>query len=432
MTNTQKPKIINIMPHEPAYHYLPDEKPDFWWEKEDGSWLGFWTREWPDLLGEAVLKQTDQYDWEVWQPDYRADKVYSRRLNTGVVHKLFPAQDKVYGSGVISGKGINSESLIEHLSTLRGKRIVLQLHGFPSPLNLELIRIFGPTKEFPIFLLTHGTKAAPIKELFGFHRPLTYLKLLMEQRKYSTVLQYADVIGGQNRASLDNIQMMYHGRIERLNMGCDFDFWIPVPSDEIKRDVRKKLGIPNNRTVFLVVSFFVTLKQLDKLINVFKELSKREDFFLIIVGCGEKSYSDFLHSLARELVVQNKAIFYPYMTGEQLRSLYWVSDVYLSVSKSEGCSVSVIKAMACGLPVLTSPVGGTGDLMKKYGVGKFIPVKNYNKWAGAISEILDKEMPKTLDLGLARDAYDWSNVVKRFIKIFDDLCKKYYGEVPKV
>ena len=43
------------MPHGPAYDFSPDEKPDVWWEKPDGSWLGFWTREWPDLLGEAVL-----------------------------------------------------------------------------------------------------------------------------------------------------------------------------------------------------------------------------------------------------------------------------------------------------------------------------------------------------------------------------------------
>ena len=428
MNYPNKPKIINIMPHGPAYHYLPDEKPDFWWEKQDGSWLGFWTREWPDLLGEAVLKETNQYDWEVWQPDYRADKIYSKYLNTGVTHKLFPAHEKKYGSGAFSEIGIHSQSLITHLSSIREKRIILQLHGFPSSFNLELIRIFGPTKKFPIFLLTHGTIAAPVRELFGIHRPLTYLKLLMEQKKYSTVLQYADVIGGQNRASLDNIRMMYSGRIEKLNMGCDFDFWIPVPSHEIKRDVRKKLSVPENKTVFLVASFFVSIKQLDKLIKSFNKLSNREDFFLIIAGCGDKSATNYLRSLIKELVLKKKAIFSNFVEGIHLRDLYWASDLYLSVSKSEGCSVSVIKAMACGLPVITSPVGGTGDMMKEHGVGKFIPIKNYNKWIRVISRILDKEMPEPLDLRLACDAYDWPNVVKRFIKIFGDLCKKYYGE----
>ena len=416
------------MPHGPAYHYLPDEKPDFWWEKQDGSWLGFWTREWPDLLGEAVLKETNQYDWEVWQPDYRADKIYSKYLNTGVTHKLFPAHEKKYGSGAFSEIGIHSQSLITHLSSIREKRIILQLHGFPSSFNLELIRIFGPTKKFPIFFLTHGTIAAPVRELFGIHRPLTYLKLLMEQKKYSTVLQYADVIGGQNRASLDNIRMMYSGRIEKLNMGCDFDFWFPVPSHEIKRDVRKKLSVPENKTVFLVASFFVSIKQLDKLIKSFNKLSNREDFFLIIAGCGDKSATNYLRSLIKELVLKKKAIFSDFVEGIHLRDLYWASDLYLSVSKSEGCSVSVIKAMACGLPVITSPVGGTGDMMKEHGVGKFIPIKNYNKWIRVISRILDKEMPEPLDLRLACDAYDWPNVVKRFIKIFGDLCKKYYGE----
>lgn len=38
------------MPHGPTYGFSPDDKPDVWWEKADGSWLGFWTREWLDLL----------------------------------------------------------------------------------------------------------------------------------------------------------------------------------------------------------------------------------------------------------------------------------------------------------------------------------------------------------------------------------------------
>src|SRR5271157_4316321 len=104
-----KPLIINIMPHGPAYHFSPNEKPDIFWEKSDGSWLGFWPREWPNLLGNAVLNITDRYDWEVWQPDYRADKIYSTTLNTGVRHLLFPATDKVYRPGIRPMKEIYSE-----------------------------------------------------------------------------------------------------------------------------------------------------------------------------------------------------------------------------------------------------------------------------------------------------------------------------------
>ena len=63
------------MPQGPAYDFSPNKKPEVYWEKPDGSFVGFWPREWPDLLGEAVLKATNRYELEVWQPDYRADRI---------------------------------------------------------------------------------------------------------------------------------------------------------------------------------------------------------------------------------------------------------------------------------------------------------------------------------------------------------------------
>ena len=70
---TERPIIVNLMPHGPAYEFAPGERPDVAWPRPDGSWVGFWRREWPDLLGASVLRAGAAYDWEVWQPDLRAD-----------------------------------------------------------------------------------------------------------------------------------------------------------------------------------------------------------------------------------------------------------------------------------------------------------------------------------------------------------------------
>lgn len=53
------PLIINIIPHSPADHYALNEGPDSYWEKDDGQCVGFGTRKWPNLLGEAIVKVTD-------------------------------------------------------------------------------------------------------------------------------------------------------------------------------------------------------------------------------------------------------------------------------------------------------------------------------------------------------------------------------------
>jgi len=54
-------------------------------------------------------------------------------------------------------------------------------------------------------------------------------------------------------------------------------------------------------------------------------------------------------------------------------------------------------------------------------------VKGYEEWSKAALEILDEGMPSTLDIRTAREAYHWSNVARRFVRVYDDLVSSYYG-----
>jgi glycosyltransferase involved in cell wall biosynthesis len=424
MINLSKPKIINIMPHGPAYNLSPDEKPDVCWEQSDSRWLGFWTREWPDMLGEAVLKETNQYEWEVWQPDYRADKIYSKKLNTGVVHRLFPAKLKVYRPGIEVRKDFFSETMILSLKEHQNEPIILTFHstyGFCVPFYIEIVKVFGATKKFPIFFLGHGMFSTPFNEISGLHRPLTYVCLMVEHFRLRKFIKYIDIISEQAESALREVRRVYSGRVEKFTMGCDFDFWVPVSSPKRKESIRKELKIPQEKMVFLASGNFIPRKQFDKLIEVFKNFQQRDDFFLIIAGHGDEAYTRMLMSLAATLIKQEKFMLHPYVRGEGLRDLYWASDLFTSVATDEAGPVSVMEAMACGLPVLSTPVGETAERMKEHSVGKFVSVKNYNEWTVAIESLLIKDLPKPLDIQIARNAYHWENVAKQFIRIYRDL-----------
>lgn len=416
-----KPLIINIMPHGPAYHFSPNEKPDIFWEKSDGSWLGFWPREWADLLGEAVLKVTERYDWEVWQPDYRADKIYYTTLSTGMRHLLFPATDKVYRPGVRTAKGIYSAEIISRLRNLAGSSFILQLHGFRIPFYDEIIKLLAPVKKFPILIIGHGTLNTPVGEMLGLHRPLTYLCLAVEHIRLRNIMRYVDVISAPITSSLRELRKVYDGRTMKLTMGCDFDFWIPAPSFAAIQSARHKLNIDPRKTVFLATGNFVSEKQFDRLIQTFSTLIARDDFFLIIAGHGDRANTDRLTTLIDKLSKEGKALLHPYVTGEELRDLYWVSDLYVSSSSTEGSSVAIMKAMACRLPILSTVVGETTELLQKHGAGRFLPATNYLEWPKIIIDILERGTPPILDINIAKEAYDWSNVAERFINLYDEL-----------
>ncbi len=392
--------------------------------------MGFWPREWLDLLGEAILKETDRYEWEVWQPDLRADKIYSKTLDTGITHRLFPAEERSLRMGIWHQDLIFSEGIISQLKREQGDPIILMLYAtraFRVPFYYEVLRIFGPERKFPIFMRSGGQFKDPVTEMWGLHRPLTYVSLIAEHFQLKSVLRYADVISEQSESGLEEVRRLFDGRIEKLTMGCDFDFWAPVPSAGARESVRSELDIPRGKRVFFASGNFVPLKQLDKLIGVFREMQDRDDFFLIIAGHGDETYTNMLASLIDPLAKRKKAVLHPFVTGKELRNLYWASDLYVSVSTNEGGPASVMKAMACGLPVLSTPVGETADRMKEHSAGRFVPVEGYEEWSKAALEILDKRMPSTLDIGIAREAYDWSNVARRFVRVYDDLVSAYYG-----
>lgn len=417
------------MPHGPAYHYSSNKMPDVFWNKADGTVVGFWAREWLDVLGAEVLKISDRYEWEVWQPDFRADQLYSQKLETGVTHRLFPAEERRNRCGLQYEKGPSPGQMISYLKAISNEPLVLMLYGtygFRMSFYREILREFGPVKKFPIYLRSGGMFKTPLTELYALHRPLTYLSIILEHVALKKTLNYADVISEQSKTALNEVRRIYKGHIEKLTMGCDFDFWIPVVSHEIKHRIQENLNISSGKKVFFASGNFVPRKQLDKLIEVFNTISERDDFYLIIAGQGDSSYTNMLAKLAAPLIKQNKAMLHPYVTGESLRNIYWASDIYISVATDEGGPASVMKAMACNLPVISTPVGATADIMKEYGAGKIVPVKKYSQWRTAVVEILEGRIPELLDLGIAKEAYHWPNVADRYIRVFDDLISAYY------
>ena len=421
---TERPLVVNLMPHGPAYEFAPGERPDVSWVRPDGSWVGFWKREWPDLLGASVLRAGAPYDWEVWQPDLRADREYAETLETGVVHRLLPAIERPYRRGVRRWPGLDSESVLRRLGALRDRRILLVLHGFRVPFYGSLLKRLGPDRSWPILLVGHGICTVPSTELRGLHRPLTYLDLALEHQRLRRELRWVDAVTAPCTSADREISKVYRGPIERLTMGCEFDFWRPVPDKDIKRSLRAARGIGPSTLVLFASGNFVPEKQFDRLVEAVDQVRAGADVLLVLAGHGDARHTTALGALVQRLQNPKRVLIHPYVIDERLRELYWIADVYVSTSTAEGSSVAVMKAMGCGLPVLTTPVGETWERMRAHGVGAVIPVRNYVQWTRVIEEILAGTMPAALDQVVARAAYDWSHVATRFVRLVEGLLNR--------
>lgn len=148
-------------------------------------------------------------------------------------------------------------------------------------------------------------------------------------------------------------------------------------------------------------------------------LSRIPNARLVIVGDGELSQD--LHREAETLGVQEWVIF----AGEQARPEDFLArgDVYLLTSHVEGLPLSVLEAMAAGLPVISTNVGGMPDLVKDNGV--LIADEDQE---GLVREMIrfarDPELRRRCG-EISREmvkAYDAGSCARAYTKVYKELC----------
>lgn len=414
-----KTKIISILYHPPDYEaYSQSPRPEINWDTPNGSWVGIWGYDWPDLIGDEVLKLTSEFEYEVWQPDLRADKVYCHTFKNGLVHKLFPAKQKYRLYMKKYQKVIYSKKLLESISIEKKNfKVIININSIPLIfINLEIIKNYFRTT--PITLTFHGNFTDYSK--IAKKNILKYLFAIYKKSEFKKSLRMVNYITYQNQIQ-KNILSDLKTPVDKLlflTMGVDFNFW--------KEDIKK--NVENNTTTFLIASRLIPLKQIDKILIIFDGLKAKYNFKLLIAGHGNEEYENYLNKLSEGLIKSDHAQFLGYKTGDEMLNLYNQADYFITVSTSEGCSVSVMKAMACGVNIFSTKVGGTSDLLMKYNKGILVEPFNYDEWEEKIIKILEGNKFPMLDKRIALKHFHWPNVANEFIKIYKNLESEYEKE----
>lgn len=420
---SMKPIIINILPHKPDYDFKKDDpKPAINWDTPDGKWVGIYRNEIPNKLGREVLKYTSEFEYEVWQPDFRADKIYSHRFEDGLVHRLFPAKDKEDLHGLKKRRQVDSPAMIEYLKAYsRDNRLVINLNGDFKHLSYEILKNCG---ELPVLQTFRGTINLPqsliFKKRLNFLASVSYLKQHLKTKK---LIDKVDFVTHQNDLYMDALGKIYHGPVAKLTSGCDFSFWQKMD----KLACRKELDLPLNKKIFLTSSLLISRKQKDKLLEVFKELDKNHDFMLVISGHGTNEYEAYLKEIARPLMEKDKVRFVGYITGETLKKYYSAADLFINPSKSEGGPVSSMKAIACETPVFSTNIGNVAEQMRRNRSGILVETFNYQQWKNELEKFLLGRPVKLFDRNEAELLYDWQKIAARFSEIYHHLYENYYA-----
>jgi glycosyltransferase involved in cell wall biosynthesis len=168
-------------------------------------------------------------------------------------------------------------------------------------------------------------------------------------------------------------------RILTLPNGVDIDVYRPA-SDEERRRLRERLGLPSDRFVGTFVGRLHPVKDVDTLLAAAVLVP---ELTLVVVGDGPERAR--LEGEAARLGVESRVSFRG--VSSRVADVLRASDSFLLSSHGEGMSNALLEAMACGLPCLASrSVGGAEELLGS-GRGVLLPGGDAEAWAAAIARL---------------------------------------------
>ncbi len=161
---------------------------------------------------------------------------------------------------------------------------------------------------------------------------------------------------------------------------------LPPAIDADRRDAaRKALQLAPEQLLILHVGRLVGFKNIGLLLRAMSRLPDAEPVWLWLAGDGPER--EFLEAQARELGLTAQVRF----LGERDDApvLMQAADLLVSSSRDEGMSNSILEAMALGLPVVATAVGGSPELITDAQSGLLVPSEDEQALADAIGRMVD-------------------------------------------
>lgn len=168
------------------------------------------------------------------------------------------------------------------------------------------------------------------------------------------------------REKLQRVHGIPGDRVEVVPGGVDLVRFHPAGD---KAAARKELSVPQDRFVLLTVRNLVPRMGLDRLVLAMQEVAAKIPQTLLVIG-GHGPLRDKLLALVNRLGLRDHVHMVGFIPEEALVRYYQMADLFVLPSQDlEGFGMVTLEALACGLPVLGTPVGGTQEILTRWDPG---------------------------------------------------------------
>ncbi|MDD5277115.1 MAG: glycosyltransferase [Methylovulum sp.] len=336
-----------------------------------------------------------------WKPHFRPQpKPYEEQQGVRVYFPRFisiPGLLKSY-DGLFMALGS-----LPTLLKLRKEFNIIDAHfAYPDGYAATLL---GKWLKIPVTITLRGTEV-PLSNMPG--RKVKMLAALKNATRVFSVSdslkQHVVSLGADN----DNIRV--------VGNGVDLAKFYPLD----KKVARAGLSIPADAKVLVSVGGLVDRKGFHRVIEVLPALvAKYPGLIYLIVGgeSAEGNIRERLENQVKTLKLEKNVWFLGAYPSENLKAPLSAADLFVLATANEGWANVFLEAMGCGLPVVTTDVGGNREVVRNPDLGTIVPFGQPEALLSALLEGLEKNWNSPLIIHYAREN-TWDSRVEILVDEF--------------
>jgi teichuronic acid biosynthesis glycosyltransferase TuaC len=196
-----------------------------------------------------------------------------------------------------------------------------------------------------------------------------------------------------------------------------------------RQAARRKLGLPLDAQVLVSVGALVERKGIHRVLECLPAL--RQSFpqlrYLVVGGPGpEGDWSARLQRQVIDLGLEGCVAFMGTLAPEKLKLPLSAGDVFVLSTRNEGWANVFLEAMACGLPVVTTDVGGNAEVVTDATLGILVPFGDPQQLSQAIADALRRDWDRDAIVSYAV-RQSWDRRVSTLVDEFVSMVLRHAG-----
>ena len=221
-----------------------------------------------------------------------------------------------------------------------------------------------------------------------------------------------------NKYGLKNVSMLY-----KYGIGCNTELFDKEKLDQkLNKDLRQKLNIHEDDTVFIFIGRQTRFKGFDKVIQAFMKIyHTTSKYHLLLIGDKDFIHESGLNPIEEALLSSIPAI---HQIGwmANIENFLAIADINVFPSQREGLPVNLMESLAMGVPVITINSRGCNEIIKDHENGIILSDDSVEKLAAAMKQLSDNFVlrNKLSETGLLkRGEYDRKKYIEKQIDCYN-------------